>query len=111
MIHGIGCAGGAAFLCQDRVPRIGLAQRRMIACFRLAVDLRDEIVRRLFLTDEEVEVAVRAIDDAAGAACGFHRDVEHRMQLSAVWASMDFGGSKGASILRINTADYHGHWM
>lgn len=50
----------------------------------LAVDLGDEIVGSLLGNRDDVEVLCRAVDDVAGAARGFHRDVEHGMHKSRI---------------------------
>ena len=68
-----------AFLRQDRVIRIRREDRLDDLPFRLAVDLAHEILRPLRRDGEEIEIAGAAIDDAAGAPRGLHRDGERGM--------------------------------
>src|SRR5207244_3735518 len=68
-----------AFLRQDRVIRIRREDRLDDLPFCLAVDLAHEILRPLRRDGEEIEIAGAAIDDAAGAPRGLHRDGERGM--------------------------------
>ena len=70
---------GRAFLCENRVVRIGREQRLDDRRFRCAVHLADEVLRALRRDREQVEIARAAIDDVAGAACRLDGGREHRV--------------------------------
>ncbi len=72
-------AMGRAFLCENRVVRIGCEHGLDDRCFRRAVHLADEVLRALRRDGEQVDIARAAIDDVAGAACRLDGGREHRV--------------------------------
>ena len=71
--------GGAAFLGEEAVSRVGLADRRDHDLLGGAVDFADEVVAALLADGQRADAVEAAHDDVAGAPRGADRDVEQRV--------------------------------
>ncbi len=59
--------------------RVRFQQRAYDDLFGFAIDFGDKIIGSFFAYGNDVEIACGTIDQAAGAARGLDRDVEHGM--------------------------------
>jgi hypothetical protein len=75
-----GAAAAARLLGQDAVPGIGAEQRVDHRDLGGMVDLRDEVVRRLGVDLQPVDVERGAVDDRPGSARRPDGGVEHGVQ-------------------------------
>jgi hypothetical protein len=87
--------GAAGFFGQDAVARIGLQQHFDDGLLGGLVDLGDEVVGRLGVDLQQVEVQRGPVDDGPRSACRLDGDVEHGMKRLRHGATLGVRGLAG----------------
>src|SRR5690606_6853672 len=86
----IGAVSGAlreaAFLAENAVVGVGLAQRGHDQLFRGVVDLGDIILRVFLIYRDHVQALGGTKNQFAGAAGGAQRDIQHGLHRSNTWS-------------------------